>query len=107
MIWNGFPRYMQSHTYVCRCVIQYHSILVTVLKKQDQLRQKVVKIEATVDSSIDKIKSTTISKQEIEKMYNGILNTCEGLMVEIRHQQEQERREEEEVKPIKNFLTYI
>ena len=54
-----------------------------------------------MDSSIDKIKKTTMSKQEIEKMHNGILNSCEGLMGEIKQRQEQERREEEEVKSIK------
>ena len=70
----------------------------TVLKKQDQLRQKIIKIEATMDSSIDKIKKTAISKQEIEKTHNDILNTCEALMGEIKQRQEQERREEEEVK---------
>ena len=79
----------------------------TVLKKQDQLRQKIVKIEATMDSSIDKIKKTTMSKQEIEKMHNGILNSCEGLMGEIQQRQEQERREEEEVKSVNLFLVCL
>ena len=72
-----------------------------VLKKKDQLQQKIVKVEATMDSSIEKIKKTTISKQEIEKMYNAIVNTCEALVGEIKQRQEQERREEEEV----NMLT--
>ena len=73
-----------------------------VLKKKDQLQQKIVKVEATMDSSIEKIKKTTISKQEIEKMYNAIVNTCEALVGEIKQRQEQERREEEEVN---NMLT--
>ena len=61
-----------------------------MLKKKDQLQQKIVKVEATMDSSIEKIKKTTFSKQEIEKMYNGIVNTCE-----VKQRQEQGRREEE------------
>ena len=69
-----------------------------VLKKKDQLQQKIVKVEATMDSSVDKIKKTSISKQETERMYNKIVNTCEALVGEIKHRQEQERREEEEVK---------
>ena len=82
------------------------SIVVLVLKKQDQLRQKVVKIEATMDNSIDKIKTTTMSKQEIEKMHNDIVNLCEGLMGEIKQRQEQERREEEEVRSIKSSYLF-
>ena len=74
------------------------AIIVNVLKKKDQLQRKIVKIEATMDSSIDKIKKATIPKQEIEKMYNDILKSCEALMDEIKQKQEQERREEEEVK---------
>lgn len=69
----------------------------SVLKKQDQLRQKIIKIEAIMDSSIDKIKKTTIPKQEIDKIHNDIVKSCEVLMKEIKQQQEQERREEEEV----------
>ena len=53
-----------------------------------------------MDSSIDKIKKTSISKQEIERMYNEIVNTCEVLVAEIKQRQEQERREEEEVKSV-------
>ena len=71
-----------------------------VLKKKDQLQQKIVKVEATMDSSIDKIKKTSISKQEIERVCNEIVNTCEALVGEIKQRQEQERREEEEVKSI-------
>ena len=81
--------------------------LVGILKKQDELRQKIIKIEATMDSSIDNIKNTTISKQQIEKAHNDILNSCEGLMVEIKKRQEQERREEEEVVNMFLFLIYI
>ena len=69
----------------------------SVLKKRDQLQQKIVKVEASMDSSIDRIKKTTISKQETERMYNEIVSTCEGLVGEIKQKQEQERREEEEV----------
>lgn len=76
----------------------YLFIAVTVLKKRDQLQQKIIKIEATMDSSIDKIKKTTISEHEIKKTHNDILNTCEAIMGEIKQRQEQERREEEEVK---------
>ena len=79
-------------------------ITVSVLKKQQQLHQKIVKIEATMDSSIDKIKTTTLSKQEIEKIHNEILNSCELLMGELKQQQEQERREEEEVTFVRLFL---
>ena len=79
----------------------------SVLKKKDQLQQKIVKIEATMDSSIDKIKRTTISKQEIEKIHNDIVNTCKALMSEIKQRQEQERREEEEVKAVNLFLYYL
>ena len=63
-----------------------------VLKKKDQLQWKIVKVEATMDRSIEKIMKTTISKQEIEKMYNDIVNTCEALVDEIKQRQEQDRR---------------
>ena len=63
-----------------------------VLKKKDQLQQKIVKVEATMDSSIEKIMKTTISKQEIEKIYTDIVNTCEALVGEIKQRQEQGRR---------------
>ena len=53
-----------------------------------------------MDSSIDKIKKTSISKQEIERVYNEIVSTCEALVGEIKQRQEQERREEEEVKSV-------
>ena len=82
-------------------------IIVSVLKKQEQLHQKIVKIEATMDSSIDKIKTTTLSKQEIEKTHNEILNSCEVLMGELKQQQEQERREEEEVKSVVLLLACL
>ena len=75
----------------------YVFVIVGVLKKQNQLQQKIAKIEAAMDSSIDKIKQTTTSKQEIEKTHNDIVNLCEVLMNEIKQQQEQERKEEEEV----------
>ena len=63
-----------------------------MLKKKDQLQQKIVKVEATMDSSVEKIKKTTISKQEIEKMYNAIVNTCEALVGEINR--DKNKREE-------------
>jgi len=81
-------------------------VIVSVLKKQEQLHQKIVKIEATMDSSIDKIKMIALSKQEIEKIHNEILNSCELLMGELKQQQEQERREEEEVTSVRLFFVY-
>ena len=63
-----------------------------MLKKEDQLYH-FIKAKATMDNSIEKIKKATISKQSIDKIYNDIFNTCE-----IKQRQEQERREEEEVK---------
>ena len=88
---------------ILKCII----ITVNVLKKRDQLQQKIVKVEASMDSSIDRIKKTTISKQEIERMYNEIVSTCEALVGEIKQRQEQERREEEEVKSVKLFYHYL
>jgi len=68
-----------------------------VLKKKDSLQKKIVSIEGTMDSEIKKIKEMTISGKEIEAIYNDILQSCEGLMEEMKQQQEKERREEEEV----------
>ena len=70
---------------------------VHVLKKEDQLYQ-IIKVKATMDRSVEKIKKVAISKQKIDKIYNDIFNTCKALVCEIKQRQEQERREEEEVK---------
>ena len=69
----------------------------TVLKKKDPLQKNIVSIEGTMDSAVKKIKETMISGKEIEAIYNNILQSCEGLMGEMKQQQEKERREEEEV----------
>lgn len=68
-----------------------------MLKTKDPLQKKIVSIEGTMDSAIKKIKETMISGKEIEATYNDILQSCEGLMEEMKQQQEKERREEEEV----------
>ena len=103
---NKFHMHISPVLSCCITFTLISSIVVLVLKKQDQLRQKVIKIEATMDNSIDKIKKTTMSKQEIEKMHNDIVSSCEGLMGEIKQRQEQERREEEEVRSIESFYLF-
>ena len=73
-----------------------------MLKKQDQLYQ-IIKVKATMDSSIEKIEKAAISKHKIDKIYNDIFNTYKALVWEIKQRQEQERREEEEVKYVNLF----
>ena len=68
-----------------------------MLKKKDPLQKKIVSIEGTMDGAIKKIKETVIAGKEVEAIYNDILQSCEALMEEMKHQQDKERREEEEV----------
>ncbi|XP_065907507.1 unconventional myosin-VI-like [Dysidea avara] len=98
------PRYRGIGTIkTLRGRIEQLNSMVTVLKKKDPLQKNIVSIEGTMDSAVKKIKETMISGKEIEAIYNDILQSCEGLMGEMKQQQEKERREEEEAEHLRKL----